>query len=128
MTIVQLSNSDLKGLNADELVQRFADIGAAQDEAELDGKISRFNQLYQMHEAVENELRRRPGDGRRALIALFQHRSGRARYNAAVALLAIEPVTARQMLERIRDWKIPPCAADASGMLRSLDEGRYVPS
>lgn len=128
MTIVPLSNSELEALSADELVQRFADIGRGQDEAELDDEISWFNGLYQMHEAVENELRRRPGDGRRALMALFHHRSGRARLNAAIALLAVEPVAARRMLEQIRDWRIPPCAADASGMLRSLDDGRYVPS
>ena len=36
MIIVPLSNLDLEGLSADELVQRFADIGAAQDEAELE--------------------------------------------------------------------------------------------
>ena len=128
MMVVQLNCSDLKKLSTGKLVQRFADIGTAQDDAELNDEIARFNRLFVMREAVEKELRRRPSDGRRALMALFHHRSDRARLNAAIALLAVEPVAARRMLERIRDWKIPPCAADASGMLRSLDEGSYVPS
>ena len=128
MMVVQLNCSDLEKLSTSELVQRFADIGTAQDDAELNDEIARFNRLFVMREAVEKELRRRPSDGRWALMALFHHRSDRARLNAAIALLAVEPVAARRMLERIRDWKIPPCAADASGMLRSLDEGSYVPS
>jgi hypothetical protein len=37
---------NLKAMTVDELVDRFAEIGVAQDAAELMGEISKFNKLY----------------------------------------------------------------------------------
>jgi hypothetical protein len=45
----------------------------------------------------------------------------------AIALLKLEPETARAALQRIVDENDYPQAADARGMLSALDEGRYVP-
>ena len=54
----------LEKLTVDQLVERFAEIGVAQDTAELMGEISKFNKLYWQMKDVDTELsctrRRRP--------------------------------------------------------------------
>jgi Domain of unknown function (DUF2019) len=57
----------LEEMTTDELVERFAGIGIAQDQAELMGEIGKFNSLYRQMDATEKELR---GRGREARLAL----------------------------------------------------------
>jgi Domain of unknown function (DUF2019) len=41
-----MKQNNLKAMTVDQLVDRFAEIGVAQDTAELMGEISKFNKLY----------------------------------------------------------------------------------
>jgi hypothetical protein len=67
---------------------------------------------------VRDELKLRPGDQRRALMPLLDSKNVHVRLKTAITLLAIAPDSARKALTSVRD---------ASMLLRSLDEGSYVP-
>lgn len=123
-----MKRSDLGDLTTEELVDRFATIGIEQDQALLRNEIAKFNRLYDKKEAIDIELRRRPGDQRRALLALFDHPNMQTRLNAAKATLAVEPVAARNMLRAIADSKWYPQAGDAGMCLVNLDRGIFVPT
>jgi hypothetical protein len=47
---------------------------------------------------------------------------------AAIHTLAVAPAEARAQLQAIAEAHWFPQTADAAGMLRALDEGRYVPA
>jgi hypothetical protein len=78
-------------------------------------------------EAVEDALKSRNGDQRRALLPLFLHPNAQVRLKAATATLAVAPEAARQTLQIISDRQEYPQAADARGMMRAVDKGTYVP-
>jgi hypothetical protein len=62
----------LEEMTIDELVERFAGIGIAQDQAERMGEIGQFNSLYRQMDATEKELRRRGREARLALLRLYR--------------------------------------------------------
>jgi hypothetical protein len=123
-----MKRSGLGELTTEELVDRFAAIGVEQDQALLRNEIGKFNRLYDKKELIKVELKCRPGDQRRALLALFDHPNMQTRLNAAKATLAVEPVAARNMLRVIADSKWYPQAGDAGMCLRNLDRGIFVPT
>ncbi|EKF20757.1 DUF2019 domain-containing protein [Nitratireductor pacificus] len=112
-------------LTTEELVDRFAAIGIAQDEALLDNEIAKFNRLYRKKVAIETELRDRPGDQRRQLMALYDHPNMQVRLNAAKATRAIDMKKARALLEAITTSKHYPQAGDAGMALVAMDDGTY---
>jgi len=117
-------------LTVGELVHRFANMAIEQDGAEKEsavGNITKVNRLFKQMEAVEVELRRRPGDQRRALLALFDHPNMQVRLKAAKATLAVAPKEARKMLESIAVSHWYPQAGDAGVCLDMLDLGAFVP-
>jgi hypothetical protein len=111
-----------------ELVARFLSIGLAQYDAAYTIDTKKYARLYAKMQAIENELKRRKGDQRRALLPLLGHPNVQVRMMAANALLAISPDLARKALESVRAAKIFPQAMDAGMMLRGLDDGSFVPS
>jgi len=60
-------------LDEDELVSLFTDIALAQYEAGLTYDVVQYNVLFDQMMAVNAELKRRPGDRRRALLQLYDH-------------------------------------------------------
>ena len=110
-----------------ELVERFAANCVEQNKALLWGEIAKFNRLFDQMVAIENELKSRAGDQRRALLALFDHPNMQVRLQAAKVTLAVAPVAARTMLERIKGWGRQPQAGDAGMSLWNLDRGVFVP-
>ena len=70
-------------MTVDQLVDRFAEIGVAQNTAELMGKISKYNKLYRQMKDVDTELRARGEDARRALLRLYSHPNMQVRLQAA---------------------------------------------
>jgi hypothetical protein len=78
-------------------------------------------------EDVRRELKGRVGDQRRALLPLLKHANAQVRLKAAITTLAVAPRASRQALQLIWDRNEFPQAADAFGMIRSLDKGTYVP-
>jgi hypothetical protein len=122
-----MSRADVKSMSVKELVDRFASLAIEQDDAELWSNIRRVNQLYREIEMVEVELKSRSGDQRTALLTLYSHPNAQVRLKAALATLAVCPTAARAVLQEIIERKEYPQMADAIGMLRALDAGRYVP-
>jgi hypothetical protein len=111
-----------------ELVARFLSIELAQYDAAYVIDTRKYNRLYANMQDVRNELRKREGDQRRALLPLLDHPNVQVRMMAANTLLAISPDLARKALESVRDSEIFPQAMDAGMMLRGLDDGSYIPS
>jgi hypothetical protein len=83
-------------MTTDQLVERFAQIGVAQDKALLGRATSTFNRLFEQMGEVSNELRQREGDQRRALLVLYNFPNTQVQLKAAVHTLAVAPAEARQ--------------------------------
>ncbi|HEV7601623.1 MAG TPA: DUF2019 domain-containing protein [Bradyrhizobium sp.] len=111
-----------------ELVARFLSIGLAQYDAAYVVDTRKYNRLYAMMVDIRNELKRREGDQRRALLPLLDHPNVQVRMMAADTLLAISPVLARKALESVRESKIYPQAMDAGMTLGALENGTFVPN
>lgn len=122
------SPRSLKRLSVAQLVERYAEIGIAQDKALLYDQTSTYNRLYGRKHAIEDELRDRDGDQRQALLALFDHPNLQVQLNAATATLALEPVAARRKLEEISEMKWAPQGGDAGMSLWNLDRGVFKPT
>ncbi len=122
-----MTGATLKSMTAAQLVESFADMGVRQNNSLLCDDLSEFTSLYWQIDAIREELKSRPGDQRRALLMLFNHRDMQVRLNAAKATLAVAPDQARAMLERIKERRRGPQAGDAGMCLLSLDRGVFVP-
>ena len=118
----------LRNLTVDELIEEFVAVGVAQDQAELLGETRKFRPLFQRKIAIEDELKGRPGDQRRALIPLYDHDNLEVRLNAAKATLAVAPLAVRKALEAIKATYWHPQAAEAGMTLNALREGRFKPT
>jgi hypothetical protein len=118
----------LSTMSSTNLVERFAEIVVAQDQALLAGEITRFNRLFRQMMDVANELKAREGDQRRLLLALFNFPNMQVRVQAAKLTLAVAPVEARRQLEAIADTHWFPQAGDAGMSLWNLDRGVFKPS
>lgn len=114
-------------LTTKELVDLFSTIALEQDDAFLNGRYAKYKRLYGQMESLRATLKERPGDQRRALIPLLGHKNPQVRLKAAITLLAVAPDLATQALQTISDRNEYPQAADARGMLISLENGAYVP-
>lgn len=97
--------SKLENMTVDQLVDRFAEIGIAQDEALLHDEHRKFNLLFSQMRQVDQELRRRGGAARLALLRLFDHSNMQVRLEAAKWSLGVAPDTARQVIQAIYDSK-----------------------
>ncbi|HEX7791654.1 MAG TPA: DUF2019 domain-containing protein [Afipia sp.] len=111
-----------------DLVDRFAQIGRAQDQALLGGQIAKFNRLFDQMAEVSNELKGRTGDERRALMVLYDFPNMQVRLKAAIHTLAVAPIEARGQLEAIAESKWFPQAGDAGMSLWNLERGVFKPS
>jgi hypothetical protein len=120
-----MTQAKLDTLTVEQLTARFAEIGVAQDKAEDDN--AEYNRLFQKMEVIEEELKSRPGDQRRALLSLYNHRNMQVRLMAAKRTLAVAPKEARQMIESIAASSWFPQAGDAGMCLMMLDRGVFVP-
>lgn len=108
-------------------MQLFAELAVEQDRALLLRTISTVNKIYDKLEAIESELKSRPGDQRSALLPLFNHKNMQVRVKAAMATLAVAPAAARAQLEAIRASGWQPQALEAGMSLGFLDDGVYKP-
>ena len=117
----------LEEMSVDELVERFAEIGIAQDQAELMGEIGKFNSLYRQMDATEKELRRRGREARLALLRLYDHPNMQVRLKAAKRTLGVAPEAARKVIQAIYDSKWYPQAGEAGMSLWNLDRGVFKP-
>lgn len=110
-----------------ELYERFISAALEQHKAMLNDEHAKYNRLFEEIDKIEEELKRREGDQRHALIYLFDHPNAQVRLNAAIATLALEPEAARWALQLISDRDEYPQAPYARDMLSALDKGSYIP-
>jgi hypothetical protein len=115
-------------MTAEQLVQQFLAIGLEQDDALRRDDNAAYNRLYRQMDDLEEELRARVGDQRRALIGLYEHPNAQVRLTAAMATLALTPEAARLTLQAICDREEYPQAADARGTIRAIDAGTFIPT
>jgi len=119
---------ELNEMRSNDLVDRFAKIVVAQDQALLAGELSKFNRLFRQMMDVANELKGREGDQRRLLLQLFEFPNMQVRLQAAKLTLAVAPVEARHLLQTIADSNWMPQAGDAGMSLSNLDRGVFKPT
>jgi hypothetical protein len=122
MTSVQPNDALVKNL-----VAQFIEIGIAQYDAIYVIDNAMYNRLYKEMERIKAELKKMPGDQRRALLPLLSHPNVQVRLKAAHSLLALYPDLARRALESIRESGIEPQNGEAAMAISGLDEGSYIP-
>ena len=122
-----MSKVDLSNMSVKDLVQRFEAITLVQDEALLRDELSKFDKLFRQMEDVKTELRSRPGDQRRALLALYNHPNPQVRVKAIKATLAVAPAEARRALEKLAESGEYPQSGEAGMSLSNLDAGIFKP-
>jgi UTP-glucose-1-phosphate uridylyltransferase len=118
---------NLKEMTIDQLVERFAEIGIAQDDALWGSKYAMFNRLFDQMNEVDEELRSRGLGARLALLRLYNHRNIQVRLKAAKRTLGVAPIEARKLIEDVSKSGFYPQAGDAGMTLRALDEGIFKP-
>jgi hypothetical protein len=118
----------LQNLSVEELIDRFVEIGLAEDKAALYDEIAKFNRLYGQMQDVVQELRSRGGDQRQRLLALYEHPNLQVRLKAVKNSLALAPEEGRRVLQAIADSRDYPYAGEAGMTLRALDEGIFQPT
>ena len=96
-----MTRSRFHEMRNDSLIERFVELALGQGEADLESDNSRYNRLFRELTAVEEKLKRRPGDARRVLVRLYNHPNPQVRKTAADATLAVEPEAARQVLKTL---------------------------
>jgi hypothetical protein len=122
MKRVKLSN-----LSVEQLVNLFVELSVEQDMALLSNAQAKVNRLYWKIDAINNELKSRPGDQRLALLPLYDHKNMQVRLKAVYATMALVPKAARSRLEAIAASGWMPQAGDAGMSLINLDRGIYKP-
>ncbi|MHB8885807.1 MAG: DUF2019 domain-containing protein [Methylovirgula sp.] len=122
-----MKSSELEQLTVDELVERFAEICIAEDDALFRHQHAKFNRLFKTMCAVGNELRRRGRGARLELQRLYRHPNMQVRLKAAKWTLAVAPDAARNVIQSIRDSKWPPQYLEAGMCLSNLDDGTFRP-
>jgi hypothetical protein len=122
-----MKQPSLQNMTVDQLVDRFSDLAFEQDRALLQENMKRVNQLFDALKDVEDELKLRDGDQRRALVHLYKHKNPQVRLKAVKATLAVAPDVARPMLQAIADSREYPQAGEAGMPIRFLEDGTYKP-
>jgi len=123
-----MMRAKLRNMSTEDLVDRFVRIALDQDRAVRRDDNATFGRLFEQMDAVKEELKRRPGDQRRALIDLHNHPNVQVRLKSAIATLAIVPDKARRLLQVIADSREYPQAGDAGMTLYSLEQGIFKPT
>lgn len=114
---------DLTSFAVNELLERFADIAIAQDEAELYSNIRKVNRLFDRLNEIEMELRGRGDDAALALVEFYNHPNAQVRLASAQRSRDLAPALARKVFEKIIASREYPQSADAAMSLRNMDEG-----
>jgi hypothetical protein len=123
-----MTRLDLKAMTIEHLVDQFIKIALEQEDALLSNATEQFTPLFWKMEAVEEELKARQGDQRRALLPLYSHKNMQVRLKAAKATLALAPHAARQALIEIKASGWQPQAGEAGMSLRNLGRGIFKPT
>jgi cytochrome c oxidase assembly protein Cox11 len=115
-------------MTVEQLAEQFAAITLDQDRAIRTDDNAKYNRLFRQMRVVEETLKGRPGDQRRALIQFYDHANAQVRLAAAKATLAVAPDAARRLLRAIADSNDNPQIGDAGMCLVALDRGIFKPT
>jgi hypothetical protein len=119
--------TELSEMSVAGLVDRFAEIGIAQENAIEQDNNRGYRKLYAQMEAVDQELRSRGREARLALMRLYDYPNMQVRLQAATYTLGVAPEPARRLIQTIADSGWPPQALDAGMTIFNLDNGVFVP-
>ena len=119
---------NLQELGVEELVNRFIEIGLAQERALLYDELAKFSRLFEQMQEVVRELKSRPGDKRQALLGLYEHPNLQVQLKAVKNSLALAPEEGRRVLQDIADSREYPQAMEAGMSLDNLDQGIFKPT
>lgn len=122
-----MKSAKLEKMSIAELVERFTVLCLGQCQAELRGENTKKGKLIYQSMAVADELKRRTGDQRAALLQLYNHPNPQVRLMAAKETFSIAPAAARQALQTIIDAKEHPQSAYAGMSLWFRDQGDFIP-
>jgi uncharacterized protein (DUF924 family) len=122
-----MTTDNLENLSVNALVDRFATIGVEQYKAKDAEQDERYKELFYKMYDIQEELKRRQGDERRALIVLFDYPNMQVRLMAAQYALAVAPQAERRAIEAIVATTWAPQCYDARMCLHMLDEGKFIP-
>lgn len=122
-----MNPSKLAALSTHQLKLLFEKLCVEQYDALEGNEIAAFNRRFDKIQAIEDELKSRPGDQRRVLMQLFGHPNMQVRLTAARANLAVDYIAARRELQAIVDERWFPQAGDAGMTLHHLDTGFFQP-
>ena len=78
----------LANMSAPDLIKNFEALALRQYDANMNFHVSRYDRAFDAMAAVSRELRGRPGDQRRELVALHNHPNEQVRLKAAIHTLA----------------------------------------
>ncbi len=135
-----MTQAILSALSTHQLVNRFAEIGIAQEKAIDDLTVqlwdsqgenqdtTEINRLFADMKAIDEELRVRGRDARLMLMTLFDHKNIQVRLSAAKLTLGVAPLEARKVIEDISQSNLFPQAGDAGMTLDNLDSGFFKPN
>lgn len=123
-----MSRVNLKPLSTNDLLLLFEKLCVEQYDSLDREEYAGFNRRYDRIQAIEDELKSRPGDQRRILMKLFGHPNMQVRLTAARANLAVDYPAARREIQDIADSRWGPQCGDAGMTLVNLDNGIYRPS
>jgi hypothetical protein len=123
-----MSRVQIQAMNVQQLVEHFIYIAVEQSDAAIVNNSAKYNRFYSQMDEVRNELKKREGDQRRALISLFDHPNAQVRLKAAITTLVLAPESSKQVLKNISDRNEFPQAAEANGILWGLEDGSFKPS
>lgn len=119
---------NLNEMRTQQLVQQFVVLSLEQDRTLSRDDVEGYNRLYDLLQAIKQELQGRAGDHRHALLPLYDHPNAQVRLNAAMGTLEVAPKAARRMLEIIRHSREYPQAADAGMTILALDGDVFKPT
>ena len=122
-----MTEPEVKSATTNALVEKLATICVEQDNALRVDDFSRYEQLLKKVRAIHDELKSRPGDQRRTLMALYDHPNFQVRLMAAKLTLAVAPDEARRQLQLIYERRHQPQSGDAGMCLWTLAEGIFRP-
>lgn len=124
--VVASKNLDLRAMSLDALLERFEEICLVADEVRIDPfeeGIQKRNQCIRALDAVNEELKARGPDARRALMRFYSHYNYEVRLRAAKFSYRAAPEAARRCLEALEALSPPPQAFDAGMTLAAIDDG-----
>lgn len=122
-----MANEALSARTDGDIVNEIITLSIKQKPLTEDGPVEKCNAIIKRIMKLNEELKRRPGDGRLLLIPYLEHPNVQVRLNAGRALLGIAAGRARPVIEAIADGKEAPFYLHAGMTLHMLDSGIIHP-